>query len=327
MAENRELIKTAKEIVSRDDVKYIIGYKKGTYGFQIMPAFAYDTKDVEEFMYSPLCAKNLAIYTTLEEKLPLRRGQEEDKRKMGIVVKGCDSRAIVQIIQEKGIKREDVVLIGIPCKGVIDPKKINKMFPKQRELAEVEENADNYIITINGTTHEVPKNELISDVCKSCEYPNPVAYDVLIGEEIEEFKVENFERVEDLESKPLEERWAYWENHFSKCIRCYACREACPLCYCKECMADLLEPQWIKRSVNLSENTAWNVMRAFHLAGRCISCGECERACPVNIPLMELNKFIEREVKEMFDYTSGLDSEEKPLLGMFKPDDPEDFIL
>ena len=328
MADNRELIEAVKEIVSKEEVKYVIGYKRGTYGFQIMPAFAYDTTQAEEFIYSPLCAKNLATYPRLEEKLPLRRGEEEDKRKVGVVVKGCDSRALVQIIQEQGLKREDVVLIGIPCKGVIDPKKINKMFPKQKGLGDVEEDdSGNYLVTINNETHTIPKEELLSDVCKSCEYPNPVIYDVLIGEKIEDFKIEKFERVEVLENKPLEERWQYWENHFQNCIRCYACREACPLCYCNECMADLLEPQWVRRSVDLSENTAWNVMRAFHLAGRCISCGECERACPVNIPLMELNKFIEKEVKGMFDYTSGLDVEEKPLLGMFKPDDPEDFIL
>ncbi len=328
MADNRELVHTIKEIVSREDVKYVIGYKKGTYGFQIMPAFAFDAKEAENFIYSPLCAKNLATYPILEEKLPLRRGEEADKRKIGLVVKGCDSRAIVQILQENGMARENLVLIGIPCKGVIDPKKINTMFPNQKELADVEEDDDgNYIITINGATHKVPKKELLSDVCRSCEYPNPVIHDVLIGPEIEEFEIENFDRVEEMEKRTLEERWQYWEHHFSKCIRCYACREACPLCYCKECMADLLEPQWVRRSVDLSENTAWNVMRAFHLAGRCISCGECERACPVNIPLMELNKFIEKEVKEMFDYTSGLDQEEKPLLGMFKPDDPEDFIL
>ncbi|MCK5409089.1 MAG: 4Fe-4S binding protein, partial [Candidatus Heimdallarchaeota archaeon] len=82
-----------------------------------------------------------------------------------------------------------------------------------------------------------------------------------------------------------------------------------------------------RRSVNISENTAWNIMRAYHLAGRCVGCGECESVCPVNIPLMELNKKIEKEVKEMFSYTAGMDIEEKPLFGMFKPDDPEEFVL
>ena len=92
-------------------------------------------------------------------------------------------------------------------------------------------------------------------------------------------------------------------------------------------MADQLSPQWLRRSVNLSENTAWNIMRAYHLAGRCIDCGECERVCPMDIPLNELNKKLEKDIKEMFDYTPGISAEEKPLLAIFKPDDPGEFIL
>ncbi len=88
---------------------------------------------------------------------------------------------------------------------------------------------------------------------------------------------------------------------------------------------DHLSPQWVRRSVNISENTAWNIMRAFHLAGRCVGCGACERACPMDIPLMELNKKLEKDVKEMFDYESG--TEEKPLLAIFNPEDPEEFVL
>jgi hypothetical protein len=47
----------------------------------------------------------------------------------------------------------------------------------------------------------------------------------------------------------------------------------------------------------------------------------------MDIPLMELNKKIEKEIREMFEYDAGLNPEEKPLLAMFKPDDPEEFIL
>ena len=92
-------------------------------------------------------------------------------------------------------------------------------------------------------------------------------------------------------------------------------------------MVDLLDPQWVRRSVNLSENTAWNMLRAFHLAGRCIGCGECERACPMDIPLMKINKKITKDIQEMYEYKAGIDVEAKPLLAMFKPDDPEEFIL
>jgi len=282
MVDQKKLKEVAKETVSRDDVKYVIGYEKGTYGFQ--------------------------VYPMLEEKLPLRKDEKEDKRKIGLVVKGCDSRAAVQIIQEKGLKREDIVLIGVPCSGVIDPEKITARFPHQTKPVEVEEEGEKFVIIINGKTHKISKEELMFD-------------------EIETSKKENHENIKTLEKKSLKEKWEYWEKQFEKCIRCYACRNVCPMCYCKECMVDQLSPQWVRRSVDISENTSWNIMRAFHLAGRCIGCGECERACPVGIPLTELNKKLEKDVKELFEYKSGLDAEEKPLLAMFKPDDPEEFIL
>ncbi len=327
MVDQQLLIEEAKKIVSRDDVKYVIGYKKGTYGFAISPAFAYTPDYVDKFIFNPLCKKNLTAYPILEDKLPLQRGEEEDKRKIGIVAKGCDSRALVQIIQEKGLKREDIVIIGIPCTGVIDQKKIISRFPNEPSYSEVKEEQGVYKIKINGTVHEVEKKELLADYCTSCVAPNPVIYDVLIGEEVEPWEQKEHKNLEFLEKKNVNDRWKYWEKHFQNCIRCYACREACPMCYCKECMADLLKPQWIRRSVNLSENTAWNIMRAYHLAGRCVGCGECEAVCPANIPLMELNKEIEKDVKKMYEYTAGMDSEEKPLFGTFRPDDPEEFIM
>ena len=92
-------------------------------------------------------------------------------------------------------------------------------------------------------------------------------------------------------------------------------------------MVEQLSPQWVRRSVNTSENSAWNILRAFHLAGRCIGCGECQRVCPMDIPLMEINKKLEKDVKELFDYEAGIDSEAEPLLAAFKPDDPEDFVI
>ena len=327
MVNQKLLVKEVKKIVSRDDVKYVVGYKKGTHGFTISPAFAYSSEYVEKFIFNPLCKKNLAVYPILEEKLPLRRGDEEDTRKIGVVVKGCDARALVQIIQEKGLKREDLVIIGIPCSGVIDIRKLNSKLPNTKEYSEIIEDQDEYKITINGDVHNFAKKELLADFCTSCVAPNPLIYDVLIGEKVEPWTEQEHINIKALEEKKVEDRWDYWEKHFQRCIRCYACREACPLCYCETCMADLLEPQWIRRSVNISENTAWNIMRAYHLAGRCVGCGECESVCPVNIPLMELNKKIEKEVKEMFSYTAGMDIEEKPLFGMFKPDDPEEFVL
>jgi len=313
-----------KNLLSRDDVAYAIGYEKGTYGFRVAPVFAYAPEDANSFIFSPLCTHNLTVYPLLEEKLPLPRGKTAKKQKVVVIVKGCDSKSIVQIVQEKGIEREDVIIIGIPCTGIIDPRKIDAMFPNSE--GDVEEKDGAFVITIDGKTHEIPKDELVLEKCKRCEHPNPVIYDILLGDKVEA-KTEEYRDIKAFEEKSLAEKWTYWEERLNQCIRCYACRNACPLCYCKECTADHLNPQWIRRSVNLSENTAWNLLRAFHHAGRCIDCGECERVCPMNLPLTELNRKVEKDVKEMFGYVPGIDPEEKPLLVSFKPNDPEDFIL
>lgn len=327
MVSEKQLRDEARKLISRDDVKYIIGYEKGTYGFQVTPCFAFTHEDTERFIFSPLCVNNLAVYFMLEEKPPLRKGEKEDTRKIGVIVKGCDARAVVQILQEKGLKRENIVIIGVPCTGIIDPKKINAKFPHQVQTVDIKEEGNNFVFTINGKTHKIPKEELLFEKCKQCEYPTPVIFDILLGEPIKSSKKEEYKEIKTLEKKALQEKWDLWSKEFERCIRCYACRNACPLCYCKECIVDQLSPQWILRSVNVSENTIWNLIRAYHLAGRCSGCGECERACPMNIPLTKLNKKIEKDIKELFEYTAGLNPEEKPLLAMFKPNDTEETIL
>lgn len=313
MVDNKKLQDEIKKILDRNNVKHVICYSKGTYGFQTTPYFVSKKDDIEKIIFSPLCVNNLSLYVKFED------GTE----KIGIVVKGCDSRSLVQMIQEKRIPREKLIIIGIPCTGVIDPRKLRQKIPEELENIDVVEKNDKFIFTRNGKKQKIPKKELVFDKCLVCEYPTPIIYDILVGEKVKPIGKDDYKPVKDFEKKSLDDKWKFWEEQFSQCIRCYACRNVCPACYCKECMAEQLNPQWLCRSVNLSENTVWNVMRAFHLAGRCTDCGECERVCPMNIPLMLLNKKVEKDIKELFDYVAGVDVDEKPLLAMFKPDDPE----
>jgi len=141
-----------------------------------------------------------------------------------------------------------------------------------------------------------------------------------------ELSPEKLAEVERLEKMTDAERWAFWSKEFERCIKCYACRQACPLCYCRQCIVEKNQPQWVPPSAHAMGNVSWNIVRAFHLAGRCIDCGECERACPVGIPLLALNRAIQKEVNEAFNYVSGYDHTGKPVMASFRKDDEEEFI-
>lgn len=135
------------------------------------------------------------------------------------------------------------------------------------------------------------------------------------------------EAAEKIEAMSPEERFEFWKEEFAKCIKCYACRQVCPMCYCRRCIVDVNQPQWISTSSHTLGNFEWNLVRAFHLAGRCAACGACDRACPVNIPLRLVNYRMGKEVRSAFDYVAGENSDQKPVLASFKQDDPETFIL
>jgi formate dehydrogenase (coenzyme F420) beta subunit len=316
----------AKEALSQKGVKFVIGYSKGSYGFRVAPCFIQNEGEAEKILFSPLCDLSLVNYLTLEKNTPFEKGGKSPEQKIGIFVRGCDSRAINQILSEKGIKREELVIIGIPCHGVIDLKKLEARFPGVLDQTEVEEKDGKYTIRFGDKSFEVKKEELLSDKCKNCAYPIPLVYDLLIDEKVEG-KEDTYEDIKPKEEATLEAKGEFWRNEFSRCIRCYACRNACPLCYCENCILERLSPQWVKRSVNPTENLMYHLSRAFHLAGRCAGCGECERVCPVNLPLMLLNRKLEKDVKSLFNFTPGIDSEQKQFLTTYDLEDSEEFIL
>jgi ferredoxin len=164
--------------------------------------------------------------------------------------------------------------------------------------------------------------------CVFCKHRNPVIYDELIGELVQEDeKVDEFSQVREFEAKGRDERWAYFCEQTSKCIRCYACRNACPLCYCKECFVDSTRPRWIGTTLNPSDVQMYHIIRAFHTAGRCVDCGACVRACPMGIDIRMLTEKLIKDVRDFFDYEAGISIEEPPALASYKEDDPDKFII
>jgi formate dehydrogenase (coenzyme F420) beta subunit len=124
--------------------------------------------------------------------------------------------------------------------------------------------------------------------------------------------------VEDVLSMDLMSRLSYWSKEFDRCIKCYGCRNVCPVCFCNVCT---LEEDSLIRTGDLPpENPMFHLTRAIHMAGRCIDCNLCTEACPAEIPLRTLYKRVAEIVKDEFGYLTGEPGEGKSPLNILGPD-------
>ncbi len=306
-----------KEISSRllkdGTVDMIIGFRRGTMPMMNEPHFAKTAEDVDQLVWDSNCGLNLANYLTNRTE------------KIGIIAKGCDSRNIVTHIIENKIKREQLTVIGVPCKGMIDKRKINAMF--DGEITQVTENGGTIVVTGEGFKKKLEKDAVLQQNCRLCIHRNPVIYDELVAEQVEEQQdIDRYEDIRKIEALSPKEKESYFDELFSACIRCYACRNACPLCYCPTCFVDESRPQWVGKSQDLSDVKTFHFLRAYHCAGRCTDCGSCERVCPVGINMRILTRKLEKDSFELFGWEAGLSLDVRPPLDTYKPDDPDDFI-
>ena len=136
-------------------------------------------------------------------------------------------------------------------------------------------------------------------------------------------KPDEEELIKKINAMSLEERWEFWTNEFTRCFKCYACRSACPMCYCTKCIVEVNRPQWIQPWAAVLTNMEWQINRVMHLAGRCSDCSACGAACPFGIPIHLLTHGMAGWVKENF----GESTEKGNVLSTFKPDDKENFIV
>jgi ferredoxin len=226
---------------------------------------------------------------------------------------------------ENKIQRDQLYIIGVPCTGMIDKRKINTMV--DGEILEVIETEATIKVRTADAEILLDKGEVLQQNCALCIHRNPVISDEMLADPVEEqTDVDRYADVHKIEDMGDEERWQFFEDLLAPCIRCYACRNACPLCYCPTCFVDESKPQWVGKGQDPIDIRTFHFLRAYHCAGRCTDCGACQRACPVGIDMRLLTRKLEKDCQEQFGWEAGLSLDSRPALDVYQANDPEAFI-
>lgn len=209
-------------------------------------------------------------------------------------LKANDTYSFNQLVKEHRVNRDNVYIVAVPSNSEAQKGKIHVVYDE--------------IMDTDGKI-SAKKEESLEDK--------------------EAFNKERFEMIAKLEAMTADERFAFWQNELSKCIRCNACRNVCPACTCEQCVFDNPKSGVSQKAAADSfEEKMFHIIRAFHVAGRCTDCGECSRVCPQNIPLYLLNRKYIKDVDEIYgEYQAGEDTESRAPLNTYKTDDVEPSIV
>jgi len=108
-----------------------------------------------------------------------------------------------------------------------------------------------------------------------------------------------------LREMSTEEKFSYWLGEFSRCIKCYGCRNACPICYCKDCILEA--DRGIVAPGEIPPDVIFPMIRSVHVMDSCVNCGQCEDVCPMDLPLARLILMLNRELGNIFKNEPGMD--------------------
>ncbi len=308
------LIEKAAALIAEGKVNRVLGWKNGEFSYDVTPALFESVEEMQkDFVFGDFCGANFSKYLVKEAK--------KDGAVL-VFLKPCDTYSFNQLLTEHRFDREKVYAVGIPCEGMIDVNKI-KLSIGDGLLSIASEGDTVKVETLYDGVKELNRNEVLSERCLNCKSKKHVAYDELIGEDGEVIDSNRFDEVEKLEKMSADERFAFWQNELSRCIRCNACRDVCPACTCEKCVFD--NPNSgveNKAASNSFEERMFHIIRAFHVAGRCTDCGECSRVCPQHIPLHLLNRKFIKDINSFYgDYQAGEEvGSRAPLVNYTKED-------
>ena len=315
----QELVNRAKVLLADGTIQRVLGWKKGDLAYNPEPAFFESEEALAEFVYDGFCGANLSKYM-------IEASKKEGKTL--VFLKPCDTYSFNQLLKEHRILREKAYIIGVGCAGKISGEKIKEAGIRGIETVEGADAFEPAQTLKVGTLYgekEIAYNEVMLERCHVCKGKEHKIYDELIGEGRDTADRDRMEKVREIENMSPEEKFAFFQNELSRCIRCNACRNVCPACSCRKCVFDSTKfDSAQKANVDSFEEKMFHIIRAFHVAGRCTDCGECSRVCPQNIPLHLFNRKLISDIDAFYgEYQAGADAETTGPLTAFTTEDME----
>jgi formate dehydrogenase subunit beta len=253
----------AKEILEKKEADGVLGLRKGQLDV-IHPHVFTTPAEIESLVLEP---------KWLFAKMALRILQNKPQAwRLAVIVRGCDERAIVELVKRNQIDRERLLTIGYACNA---------------------------------------------NQAKTCLCSRPYPQKLDAGDAVEGVDPLADERVKAYLEGDSGDRLEKWAAQLKRCIKCYGCRNSCPICVCVPCKLE--DDVWVERGVVPAEMVSFHLIRAFHLSDTCVACGACQEACPVGIPLMTLQLSMREALKKDYNYEAGLDANRKsPILFDFE---------
>ncbi len=309
-----QLVEKATQLLADGTVTRVLGWKKGEFDYDVTPAVFADAEALKDFVFDDFCGANFSKYLIKET------GKEG---KVLVFLKPCDTYSFNQLLTEHRFDREKVYAVGIPCDGMIDVAKVKALVGDG--ILSVKSGDDVKVETLYDGTKTLAKADVLAERCVNCKSKKHVAYDELLGEDGDVLDSKRFDQVAELEAMTPDERYAFWQNELSKCIRCNACRDVCPACTCEKCVfGNPNSGVENKAPADSFEEKMFHIIRAFHVAGRCTDCGECSRVCPQNIPLHLLNRKFIKDINTFYgEYQAGEEVGSRAPLVNYTLDDVE----
>ena len=264
-------------------------------------------------------------------------------RPVAVVVRSCEMRALIELVKLKQAHLENILLIGADCLGTVPIKKLKECGTS---------------FTLKVMANPLPVDEL-RHACRLCGLRAPMGGDIVLcalgvdinndpvvlgrtekGKEVlaglglkegqkPEKRDEKLARLEKEATELLADTSAIdLLSLLNRCMRCYNCRDMCPICYCPECFFTSAKLgynstrylEWAKRKGSLSLPTdvlLFHITRMNHMLTSCVGCGICEAACPNDIPLGRIYGVLRKQVQQLFDYEAGRSLDEPLPMAVF----------